>query len=632
MLADLRRTAFVLLSTLTALVTDLPCPVDSSLHAGAEAATVTCLVVDGETGQPLAARCRVTSNYGVYYPPVGTAYRYSWGGGFFYADGAFEINLWPGEFRFRIGHGFEHEPVDTMVVVGSNDTTLVLGLGRIVDMEGLGWYGGDCHLHIDHGEAYYGLVPANVHMMGRAEGLRMVNCLDNGYFFTGGPDPCSTEECIVYMTEEFRSSVYGHMGLLGLEELVSPISSFWWPTTREIADSAHTQEQVLVISAHPVSSEDFDDIYEWPGSGIARALPVDLIDGAVDAFEVMNYSNCHGGIELDMWYRLLNSGFELPGCGGSDACMNMLETAPLGGFRTYAAVAETPFSSDGWIEGVRSGRTFVTNGPLITEFDIGGAGPGESVEVPAGGAMLSVELAVECIFPLDRAEIVRNGDVVWTASFEEGRGSIDTSFSLFVEESSWFAARVYGPNESWLLVGDSLFAHSGPVYTPVEGIPVIVKEDAVYLAFWTEELGHLVETEGAFIDTLERDLVLDRIESARRYYLDLAFPTSDAGGEPVGPPLVRLAQNVPNPFNASTTFECFVDSDLAGGMVDVDLKIYDVSGTLVREIYRGPLGAGCNRFAWDGRNEGGTAVASGIYFLELEWRGTRSTVKMIQIR
>ena len=140
------------------------------------------------------------------------------------------------------------------------------------------------------------------------------------------------------------------------------------------------------------------------------------------------------------------------------------------------------------------------------------------------------------------------------------------------------------------------------------------------------------ERVSSFPDSLKLDLVLDRIEAARQYYLQLAFPTSDAEGETTRPPLVRLAQNVPNPFNASTTFECFVDQDLAGVTVDIGLNIYDVSGSLVREIYSGPLGAGGNRFAWDGRNQSGTAVASGIYFLEMQWHGKRSIVKMILIR
>jgi hypothetical protein len=181
-------------------------------------------------------------------------------------------------------------------------------------------------------------------------------------------------------------------------------------------------------------------------------------------------------------------------------------------------------------------------------------------------------------------------------------------------------------------VGDSLFAHTGPVYVPIQSMPVTVKEALVYMAFWVEDLGQLVETDGAFTDTLKRDLVLDRIESARQYYLDLAFPTSDAAPGNTLPPLVSLMQNVPNPFNASTTFECFMNPLHMGEAIEIDLEIYDVSGRLVRELYRGSLAGGSNRFVWDGRNDGGTEVASGIYFLKMEWRGMSSTIKMILVR
>ena len=628
-----QRTTYVLSALLCVFIFYLTYAMDAAYGEPVITATLTCVVVDGAAGDTLAARCRVSDAYSiVYYPPPGTVFHYTWKGGFFYTDGVFSIDLPPGEFRFRIGHGFEYEPIDALVVMGSNDTTVVLGLDRIVDMEGLGWYGGDCHLHINHGGGYYGLVPANAHLMGRAEGLRIVNCLDNGYFFTGGPDPCSTEECIVYMTEEFRSSLYGHMGLLGLEEEVPPYSSVCWPTTWEIADSTHTSENTLVVSAHPVSSEDFDNIYGWPGSGIARALPVDITEDKIDAFEVMSYSNCHGGIELDMWYRLLNCGFFLPGCGGSDACMDLIESMPLGGYRTYAAVSETPFSCNGWIEGIGSGRTFVTNGPLITDFGIEDFGPGENVGVVGGGETLNGTLTVECVYPLSRVEIVRNGEVVWTALFETGAGSIDTSFSLFVDESSWVAARVYGPNDWWLPVGDSLFAHTSPVYLTVQGSEMAVKEDALYMVYWIGNLKQLVEDECSFPDTLKRDLVLDRIGSARQYYLDLAFPTSDAEGEGGYPPLVNLMQNVPNPFNAATTFECVVNPFYTGGSIEVALRVYDVSGTLIKELYHGPIEPGSHRFVWDGSNNGGKAVASGIYLMRMKCPGYSPTIKMILVR
>ncbi len=597
-------------------------------------ATLTCIIKDSITEDLLAARCRVTDIYSNnYYPAAETTFIYIWGGGYFYADGTFTLDLPPGEFRFRVTHGLEYIPIDAQIMMGTNDTTIVLGLGRLIDMEELGWFGGDCHLHINHGGGYYGLVPADAHMIGRAEGLRVVNCLDNGYYFTGGPDPCSTEECIVYMTEEYRSGVYGHMGLLGLEEEVSPYTSLWWPTTWEIADSTHTQEGALVVSAHPVSSEDFQDIYEWPGSGIARALPMDMTEGKVDAFEVLSYSNMHDGIELDYWYRFLNCGFNLPGCGGSDACINMIESAPLGGYRTYTAVSETPFTYDGWIEGIRSGRTFVTNGPLFTEFGVEGFGPGELVDIAEGGETLSGTLKVESAYPLSRAEIVMNGDVALTFVFEPGTVSIDTSFNIFADESSWLAARVYGPNDWWMPIGDSLFAHTSPVYVSMQGVPVMEQEDLLYMSFWLEDLGQLVTTKGSFPDTTKRDLVLGRIESARQYYLDLAFPTSDAEGETLRQPDVYMLQNVPNPFNASTVLECVVDDSYLEGSVEIVIGVYDVAGRLVRDIYRGPIGPGSHRFYWDGRNNGGGAVASGMYFMRMERSGGHgSTIKMILIR
>ncbi len=69
----------------------------------------------------------------------------------------------------------------------------------------------------------------------------------------------------------------------------------------------------------------------------------------------------------------------------------------------------------------------------------------------------------------------------------------------------------------------------------------------------------------------------------------------------------------PNPFNPRTTITYRVAED-----GPATLRIYDVAGRLVRSLVDGPVTAGEHTIAWDGRNGGGQAVASGIYFMRLE--------------
>ncbi|UCH83176.1 MAG: T9SS type A sorting domain-containing protein [Candidatus Latescibacterota bacterium] len=49
----------------------------------------------------------------------------------------------------------------------------------------------------------------------------------------------------------------------------------------------------------------------------------------------------------------------------------------------------------------------------------------------------------------------------------------------------------------------------------------------------------------------------------------------------------------------------------------VSLRIYDISGRMIRTVVDGPMGPGSNTKEWDGRNGNGEPVASGIYFYRL---------------
>jgi hypothetical protein len=110
---------------------------------------------------------------------------------------------------------------------------------------------------------------------------------------------------------------------------------------------------------------------------------------------------------------------------------------------------------------------------------------------------------------------------------------------------------------------------------------------------------------------------------------DPASPgTTTAVEEPVIPQMYVLYPNVPNPFNPSTT----IRYDVPAGGGAVTLRIYDVSGRLVRTLQDGPQAAGQKTAVWNGRDDRGRGVVSGVYFYRLEAPGYRKTLKMILIQ
>jgi hypothetical protein len=87
---------------------------------------------------------------------------------------------------------------------------------------------------------------------------------------------------------------------------------------------------------------------------------------------------------------------------------------------------------------------------------------------------------------------------------------------------------------------------------------------------------------------------------------------------------LHLFQNQPNPFSPETRIE--FDLPHSG---HVELKVYAVSGRLVRTLVEGRRAAGTHSVRWDGRDDAGRKVSSGVYFCNLSADGISESRKMI---
>ena len=133
-----------------------------------------------------------------------------------------------------------------------------------------------------------------------------------------------------------------------------------------------------------------------------------------------------------------------------------------------------------------------------------------------------------------------------------------------------------------------------------------------------DDMGNIVS--GPFTQTVD-------IEDLRNAYLSLPLTVGD-----VHPAETILAQNFPNPFNPETWIPYQLEKS-----ADVVLQIYDTSGGIVRTIDLGFKSQGfymtrSTAAYWDGRNNMGEQVASGVYFYSLQTADFSATRKMLILK
>jgi flagellar hook assembly protein FlgD len=99
------------------------------------------------------------------------------------------------------------------------------------------------------------------------------------------------------------------------------------------------------------------------------------------------------------------------------------------------------------------------------------------------------------------------------------------------------------------------------------------------------------------------------------------------GADPNIPKVFALSQNNPNPFTKTTVIRYQLPRT-----EHATLKVYDVTGRLVRTLVNGKMKPGYYTLDWDGKDNKKRSVASGIYFLRFEAAEFSSRKKMTLLR
>ena len=427
----------------------------------------------------------------------------------------------------RAARGFEFLPASQTCLVNKSGATVArIAMRRWINLTQQGWLAADAHLHYDR------LAPED-----DSDWLTMLDAdgLSHAFFMVlkGGKVPGIWARQHAYgkageatdgsrrlvSGEEYRDSAMGHINLLGLSQIIQPISTGGlgepkvhvnWPPLLDVMKRSRDLGGLSGV-AH--------------GGSLGRnpTATVDTVLGAVDFFEI---GNAHL-YSIDLWYRLLNCGYYLPPAAGTDLPNYPFRDAwqPfLGSMRMYVRTGgRNDFPS--WKNAVRQGEVFVTSGPLL-EFTVDGRQAGGIVRLPAGGGEVVVDAEMASPQPLHDFELVQSGNVLNCEVTEETAGAVhrrQIRKRLRIENSCWLAVRGRGvPIRSlkasiqreapW--VETDAVAHSGIVRVIVDDHPIRSESDITSLITLLRNQQQYYRTQARYSEGRHRLRMQDLFEQA----------------------------------------------------------------------------------------------------------------------
>jgi hypothetical protein len=487
--------------------------VSAALH------TVHVRVNDAATGQPTPVRVRFTTPDGTYFAPFGRLAKFAVGryrdvggsvmlGGtlgerrYAYINGTCEVSLPAGLIVVEISKGPEYRPIRREVSLSAGKLALRFNIERWTNLREQGWYSGDTNalLPMPHAAlleaaaedlAVVNLLATQVKVQ-RGKQRRSYAAIPNMLAFSGQQPALEMPGHMIVVNTQNYHRVLGSLGLLNCHRAVFPLV-FGQPqgmdnwTLSDWCDQCH-RKGGLVVWTRTRTAKVPEDITFLAGEALAN-----FVLGKVDAFEVAGLTWCSW--EDPEWYSLLNGGLRVTFVGASNKDSNL---STLGYMRTYAHLAPgAPLTYANWIEAVRAGRTFVTNGPLLS-FTVNDQEPGATIQVPPAGQTVRIRAEAQCVEEFDRIDVMVNGKVVASEAPTGPPYRAAVEMGLPMQASGWLATRCWGTREmNLLLSGERPGAHTSPVYVRVAEQPMQPDPAAVsrlqagldYMLQWVEQSG-----------------------------------------------------------------------------------------------------------------------------------------------
>jgi hypothetical protein len=461
-----------------------------------------------ENGKPVPCRVHVTDAAG---KPVKVLGRVSWND-HHVIDGREILELREGAYRIEVERGPEHgaEVLDLRVTAGSRKETSFL-MKRIVDLSAEGWWSGELHVHRPL---------KDIELLMRAEDLHVAPVIT----WWNGKDLWEGKEIPASLVTKFDSNRF-YRGMEGEDEREGGALMYYGlprPLAIRHASREYPSPVVFLEAAKGTAGihVDIEKPFWWD-------VPVWLSTGKIDTMGMAVNHMCrslmreneawgkprpvdrlpaprgNGYWVQEIWYHVLNSGLRLAPSAGSAS--GVLEN-PVGYNRAYVHV-EGELTYEKWFEGLRAGRSFITNGPLL-RVKANGKLPGE-VFTSDGPLTIELDATLDGRDPVESLEIVRDGRVERKVPVKERLGRLE------FKESGWFLVRCLAPNEKTFR-----FASTAPFYVETGASKRrISKASAKFFLDWVDE--RIARVPLKLKDEKHLAEVLEPHRKAREFWQDL---------------------------------------------------------------------------------------------------------------
>lgn len=443
----------------------------------------------------------------------------------------FQLDLPPGRYLIRAERGKEYQPAEAELVVDADSgrQDVPLQLRRLVDMNSLGWFSGDTHVHrelsdlpnlmlaedlnvalpLTHWVRDSSEVPA---ASGPEQPPQLIEVDDRHVIW-----PVNTEYEI-FSIERKRHTQGAVFVLNHRQPLTQPA-----PPVSPVTAAARQQGALLDLDKHswawsmmiiPLMQVDLFELSNNHNWRTPFGFPQWTLENAPDWPEVERDERGFtelGWTEFGMqtYYAVLNCGFRMRVSGGTGSGVHPV---PLGHGRVYVHTGKQ-FSYERWIEGLNRGNSFVTTGPLA-ELRFNEQLPGTVWNTSEQKNSVSVSGQIWSRHPLKSLELIHNGRTIQQqrpAMQEVAGGYIcDVGMGLTCSGSGWVAVRAFED-----LPDDKVsFVHTNPVFVDVAGQPLQPRRrDA---EFFVQRMDQEIQRNQ---DILSREALLE-YHAARRLWME----------------------------------------------------------------------------------------------------------------